>query len=103
MRPIEKSTLDKLRARLAEAREAEYQALLNVANASIVTIESKLNQLQASRRVVYDMEMCIARLECIGRCSDASFELIGRGSDANAEAEVYASKEQMPTEGLGEW
>lgn len=84
MRPIEKATLDKLKARLAEARDAEYQALVGVANASIVTIESKLNQLQASRRVVSDMEMCIARLDCIGR-----------GSDANAEAEVYASKERV--------
>lgn len=92
MRPIEKGTLDRLKARLAEAREAEYQALLNVANATIIVLDSKLDDLRDWRRVTTDLQECINRLErdCLV-------------STETAEAEVYASKERMPTEWLGEW
>ena len=92
MRPIEKGTLVRLQAKLAEARDAEYQAVLNIANCGLSGIETRLNQLRDWRRVTTDLQECINRLERDGLVSTET-----------AEAEVYASKEQMPTEGLGEW
>lgn len=82
MRPIEKATLDKLKARLAETREAEYQAVIDLANAPLSVTDVRLNELKLVQLTVRDLQECINRLE--RECSVKS---------ENAEAEVYASKE----------
>lgn len=92
MRPIEKGTLVRLRAKLEEARDAEYRAVLDLANSPVSVADQKLSELNQWRITARDIQECINRLERDGLVSAET-----------TEAEVYASKEQMPTEGLGDW
>lgn len=63
MRPIEKTTLAALKCRLEEAREAEHQAVINVANSTPSIIEHKLDELKDARAIVLQLAMTIHRLE----------------------------------------
>ena len=67
MRPIEKGTLAKLQALLTQAREAEYSAVIDLANAHISTVDVKLDNLSDARKVTMGLVTTISRLEQDGQ------------------------------------
>lgn len=90
MLPISSDTLTKLRAKLAEAREREYSAVIDVANSPFSYVDAKLDELRDLIKVREEIEALINRLNHDGLVKTE-----------NVESRVYT--QGAPLETLGDW